>query len=436
MTLLGLAALACALIGLVRRRPALVAVALGFGAGVPASAGVVVGGVAVPVFSCVGIVAAVAWAAARPRSPAPAVASVLVAFTAWSVAVTALGPWAFAGTPVLEPRGGIDEQIRALTPLAFGISNIAQAGYLVIAVVVVLFLAGTGTARTALWVASWTGIGLSSVRNVLRTIGTDPTGPLFDTLNASYAVDGDTRLRGVFSEPSELATFALAVLAGTVVLALTTSGRRRLAAVALAALALANLFGSASGTAVVAAAVVAGVALAVVVVRTVVRDGRGLVWMVLAAIAGASVLLIAGDAVTAPLLAIVQDKVGSQSFDSRTAADAIGMRITSETLGIGSGLGSNRSSSFVVTLLSTVGLPGTALFLVAVALLVRTSVRQRATVPALTALLTLLVAKAVSVPDLSTPLLWLCIAACMTTGLKHNMCTTGIGVPAPVRLRG
>ncbi|WP_267423476.1 MULTISPECIES: hypothetical protein [unclassified Curtobacterium] len=423
MTLLGVLALACALIGAARRRPKLIAIALGFGAGVPASAGIVVGAVAVPVFSCVGLVAVVSWLATRPRGPGSAVASTLVAFAAWSIAVTAIGPWAFAGTPVLEPRGGIDEQIRALTPLAFGISNIAQAGYLVIALVVVLHLAATGTARTALSVAAWTGIGLSTVRNVLRSAGTDPLAPVFDTLNASYT-DGDARLRGVFSEPSELATFTLAVMTGTVVLALTSRGRRRIAPLVLGALALGNLLGSVSGTAVIASGAVVALALVVVVVRTVLRDGRGVVWFVLGAITVTSVLLVAGDTVTTPLLDVIEDKVGSQSFDSRTAADAIGLRVTSDTLGIGAGLGSNRSSSFLVTLLSTVGVPGTALFIVAVALVVRRAAGQRATLPAVATLGALLIAKVVSVPDLSTPLLWVTIALCMTASLKHNMWTT------------
>ena len=419
MTLLGTLALACAGYGLLTRRPVFVAVALGFGAGVPASAGVLVGGLGVPVFTCVALLAVVAVVAGAARAPgqlrwrAPVAVSFLVAFAAWSVAVTALAPWAFDGTPVLLPRLGVDEQVGAPSALTYSISNLAQPAYLCSALVAVQFLAQTGTARTALVVAAWTGIGLSFVRSVLMMVGFDVFGGVFDTLSINYSASGDGRWRGVFSEPSELASFALAVTAFSVAGAVMSRGRRRTVLVWLAVVAAVDLLASASGTAVVASGIAIGTAALVAVVRFLLSGGSHVAWFVLGAIGIACVVLAGGEPLTAPIADLVRDKIGSRSFDARSAADAIGLHVFTDTWGFGAGLGSNRSSSFAVSLLATVGAAGVVLFGLAVFALVRDAARARATVPAVVGLLALLVAKSVATPDLSTPMLWLLVSGCV-----------------------
>jgi hypothetical protein len=419
MTLLGLLALACAGYGLLTRRPVFVAVALGFGAGVPASAGVLVGGLAVPVFTCVALLAVTAVVAGAAPAPgqrrwrAPVAVSFLVAFAVWSVAVTGLAPWAFDGIPVLLPRLGIDEQVGAPSALTYSISNLAQPAYLCSALVAVVFLARTGTARTALVVAAWTGIGLSVVRSVLTMLGLDVFGGVFDTLGVDYSSGGDGRWRGVFSEPSELASFALAVAALAIAGAVTSSGRRRTVRIWLAVFAAVALLASASGTAVVASGIAIGTAALVAVARFLLNGGRHVPWFVLGAISIACVVLAGGETLTAPITDLVRDKLGSQSFDSRSAADAIGLHVFTDTWGFGAGLGSNRSSSFAVSLLATVGAAGVVLFVLAVLALVRDAARARATVPAMVGLLALLVAKSVATPDLSTPMLWLLVSGCV-----------------------
>lgn len=410
MTLLGLLALVIAAVGVVRRHDRAIAIALGAGAGFPASAGVVVAGVTVPVFTCVALVAAGVWLMGRGPATRSLATGVLLAFVAWSTAVTVIGPWAFRGIPVLLPRLGVDQQIHSPSALAFSVSNLAQAAYLVSTAIAVLFLVRTGGAQTALLVAAWTGTTASAARDALRAVGADVVGPVVDTLDVAYAVVGDTRMRGVFAEPSELASFSLGVAAMATVLVATSHGRSRRGALVLAVLALVNLATSASGTAVVASGIVAAAMLVVLVVRFTGNGGRGTPWIVLGSIASAVAVLVAGSRLTAPMVAIVQDKIGSQSYDARTAADAIGLRVFTETWGFGAGLGSNRSSSFVVTLLSTVGVPGVMLFAVLVVVLVA-GLRRGASLAAVTGLLAVLAAKSISIPDLSTPLLWLLIAA-------------------------
>ncbi|PZE86193.1 hypothetical protein DEI91_03535 [Curtobacterium sp. MCBD17_032] len=421
-----------------RDHPRAVATALGVGAGLPATAGAVLAGLPVPLFTCVTLVAVVAaWRRPAVR-PVPAALWVLVAFAAWSTVMTVVGPWAFHGTPVLLPRGGVDEQVRAPSPLTYTTSNLAQTVYLLTALVASTFLARTGTATTALRTAAWTGAGGSAVRSTFEAVGIDPLAPVLDTLAVDYSPAGDTRWRGVFAEPSELAAFSMGVSAFAIVTAARTRGTERVAAVALSGVGLCDLLASASGTAVAASAIVGLAAVVVVVARFLASGGRGAPAIALGTLVVVGVAVAAGDRLLGPVRSLVVDKVGSQSFDARSAADAIGLRVAVDSLGFGVGLGSDRSSSFVVTLLATTGVVGLGLFASAVTVLLRSALRAGCgdtpcvpparspwsrpptPGPVVAGLLALLAAKAVSTPDLSTPLLWLLIAGCLGVGRPHG----------------
>lgn len=421
MTLLGGLALVWAVAGIALRRPGLCAVALGFGAGVPASAGVVLGPVAISVFV---VVAATVGCSPAPRRGArlqDTAVSLLVAFGVVALVVTAVAPWVFAGTPVLEPGKGVDLQVHAPASLTFTIGNAAQCVYLVTAVTAARFLWRTGTAPIALLVAAWTGTVLSAVRGALRALALDRTAWLFDTLGGTYSGEGDTRLRGVFAEPSELAAFSLAVVAFAAVRTVgRADGGHRTADRVLLVVAGGDLLASASGTAVVAGCLTAAALVAVFLVRFVRSGGVHVAPVALAAVTAAFVAVAAGPDALVPAVDIVADKMTSQSLDARSAADAIGMTVLTDTSGFGAGLGSNRSSSFVVTLLSTTGIAGTGLFLAALLGLLWRSARTAGAAPAAAGLFGLLVAKTVSAPDLSTPLLWVLIATCVQLGAARE----------------
>lgn len=414
MTAVGGVALLLAVAGLVLRRPALCASALGFGAGVPATAGVSIGPVALSAFVVVALLLAVAPA---PRSGAPVQdvgVSLLIAFSCWALLVTAIGPWAFAGVPVLTPGKGVDDQVHAPSSLAYAIGNAAQVTYLLAGLAAARHLWRTGTAPLALSVAAWTGSALSAARGLLKAAGADVTAPFFDTLDISYSAPGDDRLRGIFSEPSELAAFSLAVVAYAAVrTARAEDARVRRWSFALFLLAATNLFASASGTAVVAGCVVAAILASSFAVRFFASGGRHAGPISVALLALVFIGTTSGPQLLEPLMRIVDDKIGSQSLDARSAADAIGLQVVRETSGIGAGLGSNRSSSFLVTLASSTGIVGLALFGGAVLSLLCRSSRLAAATPAAAGLLGLLVAKSVSAPDLATPLLWVLLATCV-----------------------
>ena len=139
------------------------------------------------------------------------------------------------------------------------------------------------------------------------------------------------------------------------------------------------------------------------------------------------VLTISGLAVVAAAIALspdlrdliqkmVLEKDQSTSYEERTASNSDALRLAVSTLGLGVGLGSNRASGFVQSLVSTVGVWGVGLFALLLVLLLRRPRDAGATVAAWhrglgAALLGLLAAKCLSSPDLSTPTMWALMAA-------------------------
>lgn len=425
VTVLG-ALLALVLAVVVVSRPRLLPVVIGVAAALPYSTAVVVAGNGVPLFHVAGVVAVLMLVRTVPLRTTHWTANLLVLFAVWAAVITALGPWMFAGTRVLSARGGLDGQVLDPDRLGYTVSTAAQFGYLVIAIGTVLFLVRSGGTRVAVRTAFVVGTVLSSLRALLVRAGTDGLAWLFDTNpTIPYSTLGPAeRLRGVFNEPSELAAFSVPAGVFFAVAASRSSGRRRAGWVVLLVLTVVNLLGAGSGTAVAATGVVLGVGLLVLAVRYVLRGGAGTAWLVLGGLVTAIVVLSSGPALWEPVEALVSDKIGSQSWDARTGGDSFAWGVTAETLWLGTGLGGNRPSSFVMSVLSCLGVPGLVLLgavLIGAAVLAIRSGRA----PYGAALLALVIAKAVGTPDLSTPVLWLLLAACVAAAWRGA--TVGVG---------
>ncbi|WP_242090264.1 hypothetical protein [Curtobacterium sp. DN_7.5] len=412
MTILG-AVLALVLAGLVvTRRTAWLPIVLGVTAGLPYSAAVSVGGNSVPLFFVAGLLAVVLLLAPAPGALAPHwTRVVLVCFVAWSLLITVAAPWFFRGIRVLSSRGGVDLQVLDPDTLAFTASTAGQVAYVLIAVAVLLYLVRAGAALTTVTVAFAVGTVGTTLRGIMVVSSGDLLGPLMDTTNAIYA-DPGTRLRGVFNEPSELAAFSLPAAVFFAMMASTGVRRRRWPWWLLALTACANLLQAASGVAVVASGVVVSAGIVVLLVRSLVLGGVGVQWFVLGGLAAAFVLIGWWSELTAPIVELVDDKIGSQSWNARTGADVFSLQLIGQTGGLGVGLGGNRPSSFAVALPSTIGVPGTVLFLLLVVGAVLATRTDRGLLPASVSLVALLIAKSVGNPDLSTPVLWLLIGVC------------------------
>lgn len=338
--------------------------------------------------------------------------------TAFIVVMFALSavllPTFFEGIPVLVPRGGIDEQVLAPGQLQLTLSNFAQAGYFALGAAVILHIAnnpprrphfiafgfGLGTALNT-WALAALQFGLFFPQEFFR--------PVTEATFASFYGQSQ-RLRGIYAEPSYLATFAVTALAFFVFLLFRAQKRRGWILIAILANAAAAYL-SFSGTAI---ASLAFLAAAIAIVYTTAFVAGRVKLPPLAVVVGCVVsipVIFAMPAVIAYVGEFVTGKTGSSSGANREASNAFSWQILQDTYLLGSGLGSSRPSSFFFTMLSTVGVLGVVLYLVWLSRLLAPAVRNREFHPELWAVLAVIICKVIAEPNPSNPIMILCIAA-------------------------
>ena len=105
------------------------------------------------------------------------------------------------------------------------------------------------------------------------------------------------------------------------------------------------------------------------------------------------------------LISLTVSKSGSGSFINRTAADLYALQLLAMTHWIGVGLGSNRASSLVTSLLSNVGIAGVLCFTIFLWRLFRSLATEYAWLAR--SAFALLVNMFIGVPDVTMPLLWI-----------------------------
>ena len=406
--------------------------ALALGGATAAGATVVVGGTAVPTFYAVALgvpVALVLRLLGRHRSASPAretaapAVSLLLLFLLWSTVVTLVAPELFDGMIVLTP--GADSGV--LTAGFLTSSNVAQMIYLVLGVCIVAFLARSPSTRPELiGLAAGATTVLSLWRYLNQLVGLPFPEGLFDnspTFNYIETAPNDVqRFRGILSEPAGLAVSSLVTISYMLPRALQLRGVRRWGAIFVAAAAF--YLGSISTS---ASFVVAGVAVVLIaglaftlgfLMRRTSVSALVSIGTCAAVIAALWVLPV----VTTFVQAVVDEKVSSSSYDDRSSSDSDSYLIFLDTFGMGVGLGTSRASSFLPSLLSTTGLVGALLFAVAVATLVHGSAGLTRYRPVVWALVSLLVVKVVSGPDLSdsSGILWLSLGVLSHAVLEHR----------------
>jgi hypothetical protein len=135
---------------------------------------------------------------------------------------------------------------------------------------------------------------------------------------------------------------------------------------------------------------------------------------------GPAVVVATATPVRGILLQYTLQKQNTLSYIHRTAADLFALGLAAKTHWLGVGLGSNRPSSLICSLLSTTGLIGTILFLAMCARLVTNVSGKEGWVR--WAVLGALINMALAIPDVTTPVLWVALA--LTIVLSRS-CTGG-----------
>ncbi len=273
------------------------------------------------------------------------------------------------------------------TPLHPTSGNLSQAVYAVggflVACATAAFARRPGSSRTLVSaLVTVTGLHLGFGVLDLATSATH-TGFLLDVIHtASYAfltddeLGGLKRISGSFSEASSFATFSLALLAVNVTLFV---GRVRTNFTGPASLALtAFIVLATSSTGYVGLVVFfAGFSLYAAAAAVVSRRRRPLA--VCAGALAAGVLVVSLVILFLPGVAEVAGRVINDSLLNKATSDsaiergswnARAWQVFADTRGLGAGIGATRASNYALVLLSNLGAPGFALFLVLVARLV------------------------------------------------------------------
>lgn len=347
-------------------------------------------------------------AEARARFVSDALA---VALVVWATVITIAGPRIFAGTRVFDPALGVDNQVGNMAVLEPSLGNVAQLGYLTLGVLFVLlsgrlFPVDTRLLGGALWVS----LVLGAVRMVAEPVW--PHALLQNMPGYAYATP--ERLSGTFYEPSVLGLYLVAAACYFGVKLLRPGARSRILSLIALVLVAVEFVANGSGTALLGLVIVAAIGAAVLLVRQLRSPNFGVrPWAIITATAVLAAGLTQLPALYELTIGSAERKASSFSFLARGLANDRSWEVFQETMGLGVGLGSHRPSSLFFLVLSCLGFIGTALLVALVIVALRAAARTPAAAPAGWALLGILVSGIIAVPDLSMPVIWIGLAACL-----------------------
>ncbi len=396
----------------------------------------------------VGLVAQKGSLLPEPDDPRRKYVVPLLLFWAWACASAFILPHIFSGMPVYEPRGGIDEQYEALTPLRWSFSNLAQVLYLTLNLCTLLYALQVVRTRKqvnsllkTLGVAVGIAVVAGGVQRLAIFQGWSFPYELLNN-NPGYSQgfeqsigEGIQRINSTFTEASFAGSFLGAIAIGLV--AAFLRGRRSLGWLVAALAAFLVLLDTTAMNGYVAFAVVLGCLFFYFSPFRGPKSTRWFLakgWLVLVVpllgVAGAVVVLF--PSFTSAAFTVTTEKSDTLSFLHRLYSDLTALDIFLNTWGLGVGLGSNRPSSMLMAFLSTVGIVGTILFAIFIFRIVRAFPGKSAPGTmhwTFWSLIALLVAQIVAVPDINRPVLWtLIVVVVVQLDIPFRR-------PAPARVR-
>lgn len=279
-------------------------------------------------------------------------------------------PFVFAGIPIYDKSIGIDDGLLYRPPLRFSMSNVSQTAFLIVNILFVLS-AGRRICKSDLPIRAFrftfyflVGVILSQV--LFSALGLQFPDKLFLN-NPGYLFqdthEGGLSLRapGTFSESS----FAGAVLSMYCAAFLADFVKNGIGIIRVL-LAIIALFLVRSTSSFFTVPLI----LILLVLWNPVISSRGFIrttnlrrLAILLMSVGISVAFVLFSSIGEKAILNVAEKGNSSSFINRVAADAYALQVLSLSKSLGVGLGSNRPSSLIASLLSNTGIAGCLAFL-------------------------------------------------------------------------
>jgi hypothetical protein len=385
----------------------------------------------------------------------------LLILTVWAIASAFLLPWLFAGVGVDTPRGGMDSP--ETTPLRWSMSNAAQAGYVTLDAIFVLYLLWHSRISgyferliRALVADGLIAASIGAYQYVAHYSGLPYPKDFFNSNPGwrqlvNQVLPGVWRLNATFSEPSAAGAFF--AVWSTLLLFLATKDRTSGKwAWPLFMMGVVMVFLTTSTTGYLAGGFVIALYIWKEFTRIFVTGKISprilFSFLVMAGAVGAAFVFIPNF--HDMLAKILWQKGQSQSSHDRTATIWEALRITSETYGMGAGLGSNRPSGMLFYVASNLGIPGLLLFTLTVGAVyqaLRLALRSSSTTARAPAYLGAmgwaaaieLITMASAGGDMSGSLMWVCIGIAATGSravwLSIQSVPTPIELPESCRIR-
>jgi hypothetical protein len=306
----------------------------------------------------------------RPGRSMPRGAWLLI-FGAIGVASAWVLPIVFAGTPIYDAKIGIDPGLFIRPPLKFGLNNVGQASFLAWHIATAYALLSIDfspckTRKAYIW-AFYIVVAFVFAQSLFQFAGI----PFPDSMirnNPGYAMTDSnfgafgTRNSGTFTEPSMAGAFLLFCCVGFTSEYLDGKGNAARVLIALAASGAVASSGSLLALALFLLALLIRHSPFRFPWHFNIRRARRLAWILLLLVTPLALVMLAPASLRETLITLTVAKGDSSSFVNRTAADLYALQLLAQTHGLGVGLGSNRASSLIPTLSSTVGLAGTLAF--------------------------------------------------------------------------
>jgi hypothetical protein len=334
-------------------------------------------------------------------------------------------PFVFAGVPVYEQHVGIDDGLFIRPPLEYKNANLTHSLSLLLGVLIVLGatqnLCGKSYSKSGYIITFYFLVTIIIVQFLCSMLGIEfpysvlqnHAGRIMQTVDVG---DFSSRYAGTFTESSGAGAILTCFTAGFLAERLKVGRSLIPALIGLAAMMLVRSSGA-----------IAAISITLVLLLlwhpifrfpfhiNLVRLRRSALLLGIAA-------TVLGVVIFSPLrdslIELTLKKQESGSFVNRLASDAYALNLFVMTKGIGVGMGSNRPSSLITSLLSTVGLVGLIVFLLAYfKLLSNVSTSD----PELQwAGLAYFLCLATSGPDYDGPWIWVFLAFAVRVGLLTN----------------
>jgi hypothetical protein len=297
----------------------------------------------------------------------------LLIFGAIAVASAFVLPVVFAGVPIYDVKIGIDDGLFIRPPLQFGLYNVIQAVYLALHIATAFALFSIKFSaekiRKAYLLAFYIEVffvfaeslcQLARIQFPLWLVLNNPGYALWENSNEAYG----TRVPGTFSEPSIAGAFLVLYCVGF--LAQYLAGKGGSIRVILSLVASGMVASSSSLLALLLAPIALLVRYSPFRAPWYInlKQTKRIAWVFFLLVAPLMLVLLFSSGYREVLTNVTVSKGESGSFINRTAADLYSLQLLLRTYGLGVGLGSNRSSGLLTTLISNVGFGGVLAFLV------------------------------------------------------------------------